>query len=278
MDEATRTAARRKLDAVEPKIGYPDRWIDYTGLVVERNAYLANVLRADERERHRRLSELGKPVDRTQWRMTPATVNAYYNPPLNEIVIPAGILQPPFFDANADDAYNFGAAGSVIGHELTHGFDDQGAKFDDVGNLKNWWSPTDLSSFKQRAECVEKHFDSFPVQDLHENGKLVEGESIADLGGVKLAYRAYQRSLEGKPRQTVDGLSPEQRFFLGFAAVWAGQSRPENERLQVATNPHPLGRYRVNGTVSDLPEFATAFACKAGEAMARAAELRCAVW
>jgi putative endopeptidase len=278
MDEATRAAARRKLDAITTKIGYPDHWLDYTGLAVDRASYAANVLRADEREVRRRLGQVGKPVDRTEWSITPSTVNAYYEPSLNEIVFPAGILQPPFFDAAADDAYNFGAAGSMIGHELSHGFDDQGAQFDGAGNLKNWWSPADLASFRKRAECVEKQFDGYTLQGLPVNGKLVEGEAIADLGGVKLAYNAYQRVLQGKPRQTLDGYTPEQRFFLGLAQIWAGHQRPEAERLRVATNPHPANRFRVDGSVSNLPEFAQAFGCKPGDPMVRPAEERCAVW
>jgi putative endopeptidase len=226
MDEPTRAAARRKLDAVVPKIGYPDHWIDYTGLAIDRKTYAANILRADEREFRRRMGKIGKPVDRTEWSTTPSTVNASYNPSRNEIVVPAGILQPPFFDAAGDDAANFGAAGVVIGHELSHGFDDQGA----------------------------------------------------DLGGVKLAYRGYQRSLQGKPAQVLDGFTPEQRFFRAFAQIFAGQQRPEAERVRVATNPHPPNNFRVDGSVSNLPEFAKAFGCKPGDPMVRPAGERCAVW
>ena len=210
--------------------------------------------------------------------MTPSTVNAYYNPSLNEIVFPAGILQPPFFDAKAADATNFGGVGAVIGHELSHGFDDEGAQYDGEGNLKNWWSSTDQSSFKKRAECVEHQFDGFTVQELHLNGKLVNGEAIADLGGLKLAYRAYQRSLQGKPGQTLDGFTPEQRLFRSFALVFSGQQRPEAERLRIATNPHPFNRFRVNGSVSNLPEFAQAFGCKPGDPMTRPEAERCSVW
>jgi len=278
MDEATRTAARRKLDAVMPKIGYPDHWIDYTGLVVERGSYGANVLRADQRETRRRMAKIGKPVDRTEWSLTPSTVNAYYNPSLNEIVFPAGILQPPFFDAKADDATNFGAVGAVIGHELSHGFDDEGAQFDGEGNLKNWWSPTDRASFKKKAECVEHEFDGFTAQGLHLNGKLVNGEAIADLGGLKLAYRAYQRSHQDQPGQALNGFTPEQRLFRSFAKIFGAQQRPDAERLRIATNPHPINRFRVNGSVSNLPEFAQAFGCKPGDPMIRPEEQRCSVW
>jgi putative endopeptidase len=278
MDEPTRAAARRKLDAVVLKIGYPDHWIDYTGLALDRKIYAANVLRADEREFRRRMGEIGKPVDRTEWTITPSTVNASYSPSRNEIVVPAGILQPPFFNAAADDAANFGAAGVVIGHELSHGFDDEGAQFDGEGNLKNWWSPASLQSFRQRAECVAKQFDGYTVQGLHLNGKLVNGEAIGDLGGLKLAYRAYHRSLEGKPAQTLDGFTPDQRFFRAFAQIFAGHQRPEAERVRVATNPHPPNRFRVVGSISNLPEFAQAFGCKPGDPMVRPAEERCAVW
>jgi putative endopeptidase len=278
MDDTTRAAARRKLDAVVPKIGYPDHWTDYTGLGVDRKTYAANILRADEREFRRRMGKIGKPVDRTEWSITPSTVNAAYNPSRNEIVVPAGILQPPFFDAAGDDAANFGAAGVVIGHELSHGFDDQGAQFDGEGNLKNWWSPAALASFRQRAECVAKQFDGYTVQGLHLNGKLVNGEAIGDLGGVKLAYRAYQRSRQGKPDQTLDGFTPDQRFFRAFAQIFAGQQRPEAERVRVATNPHPPNHFRVDGSVSNLPEFAKAFGCKPGDPMVRPAGEQCAVW
>jgi putative endopeptidase len=278
MDEPTRAAARRKLDAVVLKVGYPDHWLDYTGLALDRKTYAANVLRADEREFHRRLGKIGKPADRTEWTMTPPTVNASYSPARNEISVPAGILQAPFFDASAEDAANFGAAGVVIGHELSHGFDDQGAQFDGEGNLKNWWSPAALQSFRQRADCVAKQFDGYTVQGLHLTGKLVNGEAIGDLGGLKLAYRAYHHVLEGKPAQTVNGLTPDQRFFRSFALIFAGQQRPEAERVRVVTNPHPPNRFRVDGSVANLPEFAAAFNCKPGDPMARPTDERCVVW
>ena len=278
MGPETKKAALAKLNAFTPKIGYPDKWRDYSSLAVSRGSYLDNVANGRLFENRRDLAKIGKPVDRTEWGMTPPTVNAYYNPPRNEIVFPAGILQPPFFDAKADDAVNYGGIGAVIGHEMTHGFDDQGRKFDAQGNLKNWWTPEDLKNFEERAKCVEKQFDSYVVQgDLHENGKLVLGESIADLGGLMIAYKAYQKSLEGKTRPTpVNGLTGEQRLFLSWARVWASNDRPEFERMMVTVNPHPLDRFRAIGAPSNISDFATAFGCKAGDAMVRAE--RCQIW
>jgi len=278
MGPETRKAALTKLNAFTPKIGYPDKWRDYSSLAVFRGSYLDNVNNGRLFENRRDLAKIGKPVDRTEWGMTPPTVNAYYNPPRNEIVFPAGILQPPFFDAKADDAVNYGGIGAVIGHEMTHGFDDQGRKFDAQGNLKNWWTPEDLKNFEERAKCVEKQFDSYVVQgDLHENGKLVLGESIADLGGLMIAYKAYQKSLEGKTRPApVNGLTGEQRLFLSWARVWASNDRPEFERMMVTVNPHPLDRFRAIGAPSNIFDFAAAFGCKPGDAMVRAE--RCQIW
>jgi putative endopeptidase len=278
MGAETRKAALAKLDAFTPKIGYPDRWRDYTPYTVERGPYAVNVQNGALYEHHRDVNKIGKPLDRTEWGMTPPTVNAYYSAPRNEIVFPAGILEPPFFDGKADDAVNYGGIGAVIGHEMTHGFDDQGRKFDAQGNLKNWWTPDDLKNYQQRATCVEKQFDGYVVEgDLHENGKLVLGESIADLGGLTIAYKAFEKSLEGKPRPpATDGFTPEQRLFLNWARVWAQNSRPEFERLQTNTNPHPLGRFRAIGAPSNIPEFAAAFGCKGGDPMVRAD--RCLIW
>jgi predicted metalloendopeptidase len=212
--------------------------------------------------------------------MTPPTVNAYYNPQLNEIVFPAGILQPPFFNPKADDAINYGGMGVVIGHELSHGFDDQGRQFDAQGNLKDWWSPADAKDFNSRAECVISQFDGYYVEkNLHENGKLVVGESIGDLGGLAIAYRAFEKSLEGKPRPVdIDGFAPQQRFFLGYAQIWADNLRAEYARLMVNTNPHPVPRFRVNGPLSNMPAFAQAFHCKPGDAMVRPEKERCQIW
>jgi putative endopeptidase len=280
MSEATRQQALVKLQAITNKIGYPDKWRDYSALEVNRGPYVLNAFRAATFEFHRDLNKVGKPVDRTEWGMTPPTVNAYYNPQLNEIVFPAGILQPPFFDFKADDALNYGSMGSVIGHEMTHGFDDEGSQFDAQGNLKNWWTPDDLKNFKARGECIVKQFDGYFVEDkLHENGKLVEGESIADLGGLVIALAAYQKSLEGKPRPPeIDGFTPEQRFFLGYAQGWADNIRPEFARLLTNVDPHPLPQFRVNGPLSNLPAFAQAFHCRQGDPMVRPPSERCAIW
>jgi putative endopeptidase len=278
MSEATRKAAIEKLAAFTPKIGYPDEWRDYSAYRVGRDSYAENVRAGDAFEFHRQLAKIGKPVDRKEWGMTPPTVNAYYNPLKNEIVFPAGILQPPFFDGNADDAVNYGAIGAVIGHEMTHGFDDQGRKFDARGNLRDWWTAEDARNYEARAACVEKQFDGYVVEEgLHENGKLVLGESIADLGGLTIAWKAYQKSLAGKPEPAkIDGFTAGQRFFLSFARVWAQNDRPESERLQVVTNPHPLDRFRGIAAPSNMPQFANAFGCQAGDPMVRAE--RCQIW
>ena len=279
MGEATRQQALTKLNAFTRKIGYPDKWRDYSAYHVDRGPYVLNLLRGAEFESKRDLNKIGKPVDRTEWGMTPPTVNAYYDPLLNEIVFPAGILQPPFFDPKADDASNYGAMGAVIGHEMTHGFDDQGRKFDAHGNLRDWWTAEDAKNYNARAECVEKQFDGYEVQKgLRENGKLVLGESIADLGGLTIAYRALEKALEGKPRPLVDGMTPEQRLFLAYAQVWAANDRPEFERLLVNTNPHPLDRFRAIAAPSNMPAFAQAFDCKGGDDMVRPAASRCQIW
>ncbi len=278
MSPETRAEATAKLEAFAVKIGYTDKWRDYSELKIDRVSFLANQRRAAVFDFQRRLSKIGKPVDRTEWGMTPPTVNAYNNSSMNEIVFPAGILQPPFYDPKADDAVNYGGMGAVIGHEITHGFDDQGSQFDGHGNLKNWWTPDDLKNFKERAACVQTQFDGYVVDgDLHENGKLVLGESIADLGGLSISYAAYEKSLEGKPRPPdKDGFTPEQRFFLGWVQVWGTNNRPEYERLMANTNPHPLGRFRGNGPLSNMTEFAKAFGCKKGDAMVR--EQACKIW
>jgi putative endopeptidase len=278
MGPETRAQAIAKLQAFAVKIGYTDKWRDYSALKIERSTYLANNFRGAEFEFARRLDKIGKPVDRTEWGMTPPTVNAYNNSGMNEIVFPAGIMQPPFYDPKADDAVNYGGMGAVIGHEITHGFDDQGSKFDAKGNRSDWWTPEDRKNFDERATCVEKQFDGYEVEPgLHQNGKLVLGESIADLGGLAIAYAAYEKSLEGKPRpKDIDGFTPEQRFFLGWAQVWGANQRPEAARLQTKTNPHPLSRFRGNGAPSNLAEFAKAFGCKKGDPMVR--EQICKIW
>ena len=280
MSDETRRAALVKLAAFGQKIGYPEKWIDYSRLSVARDSYAANIIRASEFQQWRDFNKIGKPVDKTEWGMTPPTVNAYNNWLRNEIVFPAGILQPPFFNPAADDAINYGSIGAVIGHEITHGFDDEGAEFDPAGNLKDWWTPADLKNFESRSDCIVKQFDAFQVEPgLNMTGKLVAGESIADFGGLTVAYHAFEKSLEGKPRPaSIDGFTPEQRFFLGWAQVWAEKYTPEAARLQAQSDPHPLSRFRVNGPLSNMPEFAEAFQCKVGDAMVRPPEQRCQIW
>ncbi len=281
MSEPTRKQAVAKLESFAVKIGYPDKWRDYSALKIDRNSYADNLIRAGRFDVHRNLSKMGRPVDRSEWGMTPPTVNAYYNALMSEIVFPAGILQPPYFDLKADDAVNYGAIGGVIGHELSHGFDDQGRKFDMKGNMADWWTAEDAKNYLQRATCVEEQFSAFRAEEvgLNQNGKLVLGESIGDLGGLKIAWLAFQKSLEGKPRPAnIDGFTPEQRFFLGWAQVWGRNQRPEAIRQQILTDPHPLGRFRVNGPLSNMPQFAEAFNCKLGDKMVRPAEKRCQVW
>jgi putative endopeptidase len=279
MSPATRKQALVKLGTFARKIGYPDKWRDYSTLAVDRGPYALNHMRGAQFDFKRDLNKIGKPLDRAEWDMTPPTVNAYYHAEMNEIVFPAGILQPPFFDPNADDASNYGAMGAVIGHEMTHGFDDEGRKFDAQGNLRDWWTPEDEKNFNERAACVEKQFDSYVVQDdIHENGKLVLGESIADLGGLNLAYRALLKAEHGKTPALIGGLTADQRFYLSYAQIWASNDRPEFERLMVNTNPHPLARFRAIAAPSNMPEFARAFDCKNGDAMARPAAIRCQMW
>jgi len=280
MGPDTRKRAIVKLDAFLNKIGYPDKWRDYSTLAIDRSSFQGNRFRVGLFNERRDWNKVGKPVDRTEWGMSPPTVNAYYNPQINEIVFPAGILQPPFFDAGADDALNYGGMGSVIGHEMTHGFDDQGAKFDPTGNLANWWSDADLAAFKEKAQCIVDQFNGFEVQPgLNENGKLVVGESIADLGGLVIAYAAFQKSMEGKPRPAnIDGFTPEQRFFLGYARGWTTNMRPELARMLAMGDPHPLPKFRVNGPLSNMPQFAAAFQCKEGDRMVRPEKDRCAIW
>jgi predicted metalloendopeptidase len=279
MGPDTRKQAEAKLDSMTLKIGYPDKWRDYSAYQVTRDSYLENAFRGEAFESRRNLAEIGKPVDRTEWEMTPPTVNAYYNPLMNEIVFPAGILQPPLFDPSADDALNYGAMGSIIGHEMTHGFDDEGSQFDAQGNLRDWWTPEDHKNFEARADCIAKQFDAFAVQgDLHENGKLVEGESIADLGGLTISHLAFENAEAGKTAAPIDGMTPDQRFYLSYAHSWAENSRPERERLLTNTDPHPLPRFRVDGPLSNLPEFAAAYGCQAGDAMVRPEAERCRIW
>ncbi len=270
MDEPTRAKALIKLEAFSVKIGYPEKWRDYSSVTIKRDDYLGNVMRSDAFEVTRRLARMGQKVDRSEWGMTPPTVNAYYRPTSNEIVFPAGILQPPFFDAKADDAVNYGGIGAVIGHEMTHGFDDSGARFDADGNLKNWWSDESAKKFKERTNAVVKQFASYaPIPGVNLNGELTQGENIADLGGVKIAYGALQRALADKPRTKIDGFTPEQRFFLNYATIWRVNSREAATRLRVKTDPHSPGEFRANGPLSNLDEFAKAFDIPEGAPMRR---------
>jgi putative endopeptidase len=261
------------------KIGYPDKWKDYDGLVVTRDNYFQNVVNASIWLTNFQLDKVGRPVDRTEWGMTPPTVNAYYNPSMNEIVFPAGILQPPFFNAQADDAVNYGAIGAVIGHEITHGFDDEGRNFDAKGNLSAWWQPEDSAKFMAKASLIVEQFNGFTVLDtLHVNGELTLGENIADLGGISIAYEAFKRTEQGKGDKKIDGLTPDQRFFLGFATVWAGSIRPEAAAQRIITDPHSPAEYRVNGTLSNVPQFYSAFGVKEGDKLFRPDSLRAKIW
>lgn len=278
MSGATKTQAQTKLSTFKRKIGYPDVLRGYKGLTIKANSYADNILSSRAFQVKRNVADIGKPVDRTRWNFTPPTVNASYSSVNNDITFPAGILQPPFFNFEADDAINYGAIGGVIGHEITHGFDDSGSRFDADGNLKMWWTAEDRKKFEERAACVINQFNGYEVQPgLFINGKLTLGENIGDFAGLTVSYDAYQRSLEGKARPAdIDGFTPEQRFFLGWAQVWAGKYTPEAERLQVATNTHSLPRWRVNGPLSNMPQFRKAFGCKDGQQMVR--ENACAIW
>ncbi len=281
MGDTTRAQALAKLRAFGKKIGYPDKWRDYSKLVIDRADLAGNVVRAQTLNTARNLGRIGKPVDREEWRMTAPTVNATYSASYNDISFPAGILQAPFFDPDADDAVNYGGMGAVIGHEMTHGFDDQGRQFDAVGNLRDWWAAEDAQRFKERASLVARQFDAYTVVDsaTHVNGRLTLGEDIADLGGLKIAYAAFQRSLRGKPRPPdIDGLGPEQRFFLAWAQIWRAKSTDQYLRNQVTVDPHAPARWRVMGPLSNLKEFAEAFGCKAGDAMVRADSVKATIW
>jgi putative endopeptidase len=280
ISEATRQQALKKLDAIVVKVGYPDKWRDYSGLSINRGSWVLNVAQADSFEFQRNLRKIGKPVDRTEWGMTPPTINAYYDASNNEMVFPAGILQPPFFDINADDATNYGEIGATFGHELTHGFDDEGRQFDAAGNMRDWWTPADVKAFNQRATVVKRQFDAFVAVDtLHINGELTLGENLADLGGLRIAYLAFQKSLQGKPQPPkIDGFTAEQRFFLAYAQGWRQNTRLETLRMMVATDPHSPAPFRVNGPVANLPEFFEAFGCKAGDPLRRPDSLQAKIW
>jgi len=281
MQPATKEQAKIKLKAIYDKIGYPDHWRDYSSVKVGRNSYLSNVHEATAFEFHRQLDKIGKPVDREEWTMTPPTINAYYDPQLNSINFPAGILQPPYFDSTMEDVVNYGAIGMVIGHELTHGFDDEGRKFDAQGNLRDWWTPEDAKAYEQRGECIANEYtEEIPEAGVKQNGHLTQGEDTADNGGLRLAFMAVNNNLQAEGKsldaKEADGWTPRQRFFVSYAYSWCEQVRPELMRTLVLTNPHSIPKYRVNNVVSNMPEFQEAFSCKKGSRMVRADQ--CRVW
>jgi putative endopeptidase len=277
MGDATKQRALEKLHGIVNKIGYPDKWRDYSSIKIAREDYFGNVERATAFESRRELAKIGKPVDKTEWEMTPPTVNAYYDPQMNDINFPAGVLQPPLFDPKVDDAPNYGDTGATIGHELTHGFDDEGRQFDAKGNLKDWWTKNDAAEFQKRADCVSEQYSSYTiVDDIKINGKLTLGEDVADLGGTFLAYLAWKSATKGQDLQAIDGFTPDQRFFIGMAQWACGDERPETKRMDAITNPHSPLEYRVNGVVSNMPEFGQAFACRVGQPMVRPKP--CKIW
>jgi endothelin-converting enzyme/putative endopeptidase len=269
-----------KLSTFNPKIGYPDKWKDYSSVKITRDSYWADVVNARKWNVDDDRIQIGKPTDRGRWGMTPPTSDAYYNPLLNEIVFPAGVLVPPAFSMDATDAVNYGAIGVVIGHEISHGFDDQGAQFDAQGRLQNWWTPDDLKKFQQRGQCVVNQFDSYYIEPgIHHQGKLVLGESIGDLAGARIAYLAYKKSRQGKgPEPTINGFTPDQQFFIAWGQFRGDEIRPETQRLMVQSDPHPIAKYRVIGPLSNSPDFARTFQCKPGSPMVRPADKRCEVW
>ncbi len=279
MSAQTRKEAQAKLAKFTPKIGYPNKWRDYSALSIDRNDLVGNVNRATEFAVQKELDKLGKPIDRDEWGMTPQTVNAYYNPELNEIVFPAAILQPPFFDANADDAVNYGAIGAVIGHEISHGFDDQGAQYDGDGNLRDWWTKRDHANFKSKTQMLVKQYGAFsPVKGYKVNGELTLGENIADNSGLAIAYKAYKLSLGGKPAPVIDGFTGEQRFYQGWAQAWRAKSRDAALIRQVTTDPHSPEEFRANGTLRNQPGFYEAFGVKKGDKMYLAPKERVIIW
>ncbi len=279
MSEVTKKQALVKLAAIQNKIGYPAKWRDYTALKIVRGDALGNSLRANAFETHRQLAKIGKPLDKQEWQMTPPTINAYYDPTENDINFPAGILQPPFYDFKADDALNFGGMGAVIGHELTHGFDDQGALFDAEGNLHDWWTPEDQKAFKERTQCIVDEYDQFvAVDDVHVRGKLTLGENTADNGGLRIANMALMKSLADAATQPekIDGFTPEQRLFIGWGQIWCQNQTDQTARLLALNNEHSPGKYRATGVVQNMPEFQKAWGCKTGQPMVRANA--CHVW
>jgi putative endopeptidase len=279
LSDLTRTQALAKLDAMVEKVGYPDRWRDYASLTISDGSFYDNVVSAATFETRRNLLKIGKPVDRTEWALPPALVNAYYDAAQNEIVVPAGILQPPFFSAAADDGVNYGGIGAVIGHEISHGFSDRGRRFDAKGNLRDWWTKEDAERFTARAESIVHQFDAYPVTDsLKVNGKLTLGENLADFAGLTIAYHALEEVLRAGLSTKLNGFTPEQRFFLGWAQVWRWNARPEALHSMVLTNAHAPNNWRVNGPLSNMPEFAQAFACQPSDPMVRAESERARIW
>ena len=277
MSDETKKQALAKLHAVANKIGYPDRWRDYSNVQIVRGDLLGDDERAANAEFHRDIAKIGKPLDKLEWSMTPPTVNAYYSPTQNNINFPAGILQPPFYNSGGDPAANYGAIGAVVGHELTHGFDDQGRQYDGEGNLKDWWTASDATNFKNRAQCIVDEYSGFVASgDVKENGRLTLGENGADNGGLRLAYMALMDSLAEHTLPAKDGFTPEQRFFLAWGQIWCQNVTDAAARLQALTNPHSLGRYRVNGVVQNMPEFQKAFGCHTGQPMV--SPNACRVW
>jgi predicted metalloendopeptidase len=279
MSPATKKEAQAKLAKFTPKIGYPNKWKDYSALVVTRDDLVGNVMRSREVEYNRELNKLGKPIDRDEWGMTPQTINAYYNPEMNEIVFPAAILQPPFFDAGADDAVNYGGIGAVIGHEISHGFDDQGSQYDGDGNLRDWWTEADHKNFAAKTKMLVNQYNQFePIKGYHVNGELTLGENIADNSGLAIAYKAYKISLKGKKAPVIDGLSGEQRLYMGWAQVWRTKMREQQQIVQVKTDPHSPGQFRANGTLRNQPGFYDAFKVKQGDKMYLAPQDRVIIW
>jgi putative endopeptidase len=283
MSADTKTEALKKLNALRVKIGYPDKWKDYSALDVSRDSYLQNVLNARRWNYQQNVQKFGQPIDRNEWSMTPPTINAYYNPPMNEIVFPAGYLQPPFFDPNADDAVNYGAIGGVMGHEMTHGFDDSGRQYDSQGNLRDWWTKADGEEFTKRAAIVGQQYSAFsPLDSVNVNGKLTMGENLADFAGLTIVYAALQKQLQKKygngPRPKIDGFTPEQRFFLSWAQLRRSNIRPEALRQQILTDPHSPDQYRTIGPLMNMPQFYEAFGCKPGQKMVRAEADRAKIW
>jgi putative endopeptidase len=279
MSPESKKQALVKLAGIRNKIGYPNKWRDYSSIRLTQDDFADNIERAGSFEHHRQINKIGKPVDHGEWQISAATVDAYYNPQMNDVNFPAGVLQPPLYDPKMDDAPNYGNTGGTIGHELTHGFDDQGSQYDAEGNLKDWWTKEDREKFDARTKCVDDQYSSYiTVDDVHVNGKLTLGENVADLGGEILAFMAWQGKTKDMGLRPVDGLTPEQRFFVGFAQWDCANERPDDLRVRAATDPHSPSKFRINGVVENMPEFTKAFGCKPGQPMVRSSDQICKVW